>query len=117
MPIYDGNLFVFGLGYAARHVIAGYGERFTRIFGTSCAPPNSQCPEGSGVIAYRFEDTGYDLRILDELASSDALLVCVPPSLGSDPTLDHFAVAIRSARRLRWIGYLSSADVYGYVQG
>jgi nucleoside-diphosphate-sugar epimerase len=111
------NLFVFGLGYTARHFIDSYGERFTRICGTSRSPQNSQRSERPGVIAYRLEDAGFDLRILDELASADALLVSIPPSLGSDLVLDHFADAIRANRRLRWIGYLSSADVYGDVRG
>ncbi|PVE24193.1 NAD(P)-dependent oxidoreductase [Microvirga sp. KLBC 81] len=111
------NLFVFGLGYTARNFIARYGERITRICGTSHSPDQSRLLEGPEVIAYRFKDTGYDLRILDELASADALLVSIPPNLGADPVLDFFTDAIRSARRLRWVGYLSTVDVYGDAQG
>lgn len=58
-----------------------------------------------------------DPRIEDDLGSSDALLVSVPPGDDGDPTLEAFSTIIASARKLRWIGYLSTVGVYGDRNG
>ena len=111
------NLFVFGLGYTARQFIAMYRERFTGVCGTSRSPDKLHGLEAEGVEAFRFDATGYDPRILDRLAATDAVLVSVPPAGDADPVLEAFSEAIAAAPRLRWVGYLSTVGVYGNADG
>jgi nucleoside-diphosphate-sugar epimerase len=111
------NLFVFGLGYSVRHFISLYRERFTAIAGTVRSPEKIRAMEADGTQAYRFDGTGYDPRIPDQIAQADALLVSVPTVNETDPVLDHFSEAITSAPNLRWVGYLSTVGVYGNADG
>ncbi len=95
------RLFVFGLGYTARHLSA----RLTRD-GWSVAGTGS-----AGTVD--FED---ERSVLPELAAATHILSSVPPGKESDPVLARYEEAIRSAPA-RWIGYLSSTGVYGDTAG
>lgn len=111
------NLFAFGLGYSVRQFLGLYRERFTEIGGTVRSPEKARAMAFEGIQAYRFDGTGYDPAIFERIARTDALLVSVPPASETDPVLEHFAEAIASAPRLRWLGYLSTVGVYGDADG
>jgi len=111
------NLFVFGPGYAAQQFIAIYRQRFTRISGTFRSEKKAEALKISGIVPYFFDADSFDPDILAEIDRADALLVSVPPTLGSDPVLRTFQDAITSAPRLRWVGYLSTVGVYGDAGG
>ncbi|WP_428378153.1 SDR family oxidoreductase [Lichenicoccus sp.] len=104
------TLLVFGLGYAASAVgrlAAGAGWR---VVGTT----GRDAPEDG------IERIGFDAaaRFLTEATH---LLVSVPPRDGAgdaaDPVLARYASAVRSAARLRWIGYFSTTGIYGDRDG
>jgi nucleoside-diphosphate-sugar epimerase len=111
------NLFAFGLGYSVRQFLSLYRERFIEIGGTVRSPEKARAMAAEGIQAYQFDGSGYDSGILERIALADALLVSVPPASETDPVLEHFAEAIASAPRLRWIGYLSTVGVYGNADG
>jgi nucleoside-diphosphate-sugar epimerase len=106
------NLFVFGLGYTALHVV-GLG-RFAQVAGTVRSPEKAQALRARGIDALTFGPGARDPRIPDRLAEADALLVSVPPDAeAGDPVLGAYRDAVASAPRLAWIGYLSTIGVYG----
>jgi nucleoside-diphosphate-sugar epimerase len=103
------NLFVFGLGYSARHFVAGLGG--AKAVGTTrnvleakSAPLNIEL--------FAFDGVNADPAIEPRLAQSDVLLVSIPPGEDGDPVLPRFAPAL-AATRWRAIVYLSTVGVYG----
>jgi dTDP-4-dehydrorhamnose reductase len=111
------NLFIFGPGYTALQFLHAYRDRFARISGTFRSEAKAEALQASGVIPSFFDAEQSASGILDEFSRADALLVSIPPSLGSDPVLRTLAGAIASAPSLRWIGYLSTVGVYGDANG
>ncbi|MGY2048846.1 SDR family oxidoreductase [Methylobacterium sp. JK268] len=102
------NLFVFGLGYTARHFVARERARFATVTATlQAARPDLP----AGVTLRLFSPEAADPAIAADLARADAILVSVPPQDG-DPVLRAYADAI-AAGPARWIGYLSTIGVYG----
>ncbi|MBY0298180.1 MAG: SDR family oxidoreductase [Methylobacterium sp.] len=104
------NLFVFGLGYTARHFVERERGRFGRIAATAQTLDRTPAPP-DGVVLRAFSPERADPRIAEDLAASEAILVSIPPD-GGDPALKAFAQAI-AASPARWIGYLSTIGVYG----
>lgn len=103
------KLFVFGLGYSARHFAAGL--RGARVVGTSREARQAGTAD-AGVEVLVFDGAKADPAIEARLAESDALLVSIPPSADGDPVLARFAAAL-AASPWRAIVYLSTVGVYG----
>ena len=91
--------------------------------GASWSPPSrpaSRAPQdevesgsfGASIPAIR-RFPGEEDAIARDLASSDAVLVSIPPGAAGDPVLAAFGETIAAAPHLRWIGYLSTIGVYG----
>lgn len=92
------RLFVFGLGYAARAIVAAAGW-----------PVLATTRDGrDGTI--RFDDAA---AVRAGLASATHVVSSVPPDDDRDPVLDVY----RDALGERWLGYLSSSGVYGDAGG
>ena len=102
------KLFVFGLGYSARHFVAGL--RGARVVGTSREARKGTADAGVEILA--FDGAKADPAIEARLAESDTLLVSIPPSADGDPVLARFAGAL-AASPWRVIVYLSTVGVYG----
>lgn len=92
------TLFVFGLGYAARAIVAAAG---------GVAIGTTRDGRG-GTLAY--DDAG---AVRAGLAASARVLVSIPPDADGDPVLRDYADLLAG----KWVGYLSSTGVYGDVGG
>lgn len=95
------RLFIFGLGYSARHIARTLAAQGWEVLSTGSA--------GS----FAFEDAASVHMGLD---GATHILSSVPPMADGDPVLAHYGTALRAARGA-WIGYLSSTGVYGDVGG
>ncbi len=102
------NLFVFGLGYSARHFVAGLDG--AKVVGTTRDP--LRAPRAENVELLAFDGVNAAPSIEARLAQSDVLLVSIPPSEDGDPVLPRYARALAAAR-WRAIVYLSTVGVYG----
>lgn len=116
------NLFCFGYGYCARHLVAqdqacGHEALFAQVTGTTRNPEKAARLEGEGIVARIFDGDGGDAPIPDDLARSDALLTSIAPDEAGDRVLRHYERAITDSPRLSWIGYLSTIGVYGDTGG
>lgn|ERR1700674_272775 len=111
------RLFCFGLGYSARHFVAGFGARFDGVVGTvrtsDKAARLAKIPSGGPLfdtIVFDGQNASPDLET--GLAQADAVLVSIPPTAAGDPVLQTFAGALRASRAAQ-IVYLSTVGVYG----
>jgi len=107
------KLFVFGLGFSGRTFAERRIARGDTVTGTVRTTDKAQTFSGSGITVRLFGPHGGDHALASDLAEADALLISVPPGAGGDPVLAQYERQIASAKRLRWIGYLSTIGVYG----
>lgn len=106
------NLFVFGLGYSARHFVSQYAGAFETISGTVRDKEHRRAPV-EGVETLHFSPEGASPAIEDRLAAADVILVSVPPGTSVDPVLARFGRRIAGIKRPQKILYLSTIGVYG----
>ncbi len=93
------HMFIFGLGYTARHVKQALQCAGWRISATGSA----------GDIAFDDEEA-----VRHALAGASHVLSSVPPTGGADPVLERYGDALLDHA---WLGYLSSTGVYGDTGG
>ncbi len=105
------RLFVFGLGYSARHFIDLHAGQFTAISGTVRTAEKRDALRGSRCTPLLFSGDQVDPTIAEHVAMADMLLVSVPPGPTGDPVLGTFGPRI-AASGLRRIVYLSTIGVY-----
>ncbi|MEH3119463.1 MAG: SDR family oxidoreductase [Methylorubrum populi] len=107
------NLFVFGLGFSARHFSERERARFRTVRATVTEPARARpLAAETGFTVRAFGPDADDLRIADDLADTDVLLVSAPPGPDGDTALGRYREAIAKSR-IGWIGYLSTIGVYG----
>jgi nucleoside-diphosphate-sugar epimerase len=104
-------LFCFGLGYSAGFLARRLAEQGWAIAGTSR-------DGASGPFALqRFERAHPLADAPRRLADTTHLLISIPPDEAGCPVFDAHGTEIAALRQLRWIGYLSSTNVYGDQAG
>jgi hypothetical protein len=91
-------MFVFGLGYAARAIVAAAGGV---ALGTT--------RDGRGG-TLRYDDAD---AVRAGVAASERVLVSIPPDAEGDPVLRDYGDLLEG----KWVGYLSSTGVYGDAGG
>ena len=111
------NLFVFGLGFSARHFADNARGRFAAIRATVTETGRAQALVGETGFAMRtFGPEADDERIAADLMDTDVLLVSAPSVGDTDTALGRYRDAIAGSR-IAWIGYLSTIGVYGDQDG
>lgn len=110
------RLLVFGAGYSALACARRTRARFVEAAGTTRSSGRFGELEAAGLRPLVFSgnpggEPGGELEA--EIAAATHLLVSIGPGATGDPALDVCRPALRAARRLRWICYLSTIGVYG----
>jgi nucleoside-diphosphate-sugar epimerase len=99
-------LFCFGLGYTARALARSRRAEHWSVAGTS----RDGAAAGDPTIPF----DGRQALPGDALDNVTHILVSIPPDEDGDPVLRYCsAELIARARRLAWVGYLSTTGVYG----
>jgi nucleoside-diphosphate-sugar epimerase len=111
-----------GFGYSAQHYAALYGERFSRIAGTTRSAKNaaalgSRRFGANAVEMLVFDGTAVSSAVAAAIADATVLMVSIAPDRDTDPVLAHLRDAIAAAPRLKSIVYLSTIAVYGNHDG
>jgi len=104
-------LFCFGLGYSAGFLARDLAGKAWTIAGTS---------RDGATAPFRLDRFARGQPLADaakRLADTTHLLISIPPDDAGCPVLDAHGDEIAALRRLRWIGYLSSTNVYGDQAG
>ncbi|MBY4638024.1 SDR family NAD(P)-dependent oxidoreductase [Sphingopyxis sp. XHP0097] len=99
-----GQMLIFGMGYAARHLAARLEARGWDVVGTT--------RDGRDA-TLRFDD---ETAVLAALRGATHILSSVPPGERGDPVLARYGEAVAVAPA-GWVGYLSSTGVYGDTGG
>lgn len=102
-----GALFCFGLGYSAGFLARDLAAQGWQIAGTSRDGAAAPFPLQRFDREHRLPDAAASL------AGISHLLISIPPDAAGCPVFDCHGADIAAARDLRWIGYLSSTNVYG----
>ncbi len=108
------HMFVFGLGYSASAIAALLRQKGWRVSGTVRSPDKLGTCEAQGFTPLLFSGADGVRRAVE---SATHCLVSVPPREVHDPVLAAYSQELRTARKLRWAGYLSTIGVYGELQG
>jgi nucleoside-diphosphate-sugar epimerase len=109
------KLFAFGLGYAARRVLARLPG--VEASGATRDPETARAWRRDGVAAWAVDDSAARPAMEAALRGADVLLVSAPPDDNGDPALGRFASAVAAAPALARVVYLSSVGVYGDRDG
>jgi nucleoside-diphosphate-sugar epimerase len=108
------NLLIFGYGYTARYLVAEMAAPPGSVRVTTRTAEKTARLATQGLIARVFPGT----NMAEDLAWATHVLVTAGPEDGRDPVLAHARDSfIAAAKRLVWVGYLSTTGVYGDHQG
>jgi nucleoside-diphosphate-sugar epimerase len=117
-----GTLVCLGFGYCARHYVTHFGDRFTRVVGTTRTAGNAAV-----LSAEAFGNSRVDMLVFDGAPASpdvaaavneaDALLISAAPGEAGDPVLAALGHHIAAARGLRSVVVLSTLGVYSDSAG
>ena len=106
------KILFFGFGYTAKRLY-----KSMKLDGwEACA--SSRKPNLKKENNIRYFDFSREKRELEEqILSSDAILISIPPKGKSDPVLDNYKDVFKENLAAKWIGYLSATSVYGDYNG
>lgn len=113
------NVFVFGLGFSARAIVAEIRARHpeARFAGTTRSTDNFPAFEALGVTPHVFSGETPSETLFEDLSAATHLIVSIAPSIEGDAVLEMHRGEILAAPQLEWIGYLSTIGVYGDAGG
>ena len=111
-----GRLLCLGLGYTALALADRLAARGFQIAGTSRSPEGAAAITRRGWQGLVLSGT-HSLEVAAAIAEATHILVSVPPDEAGDPALRLHGDDIAAARKLEWIGYLSTIGVYGDQAG
>lgn len=104
----SGSLFCFGLGYSAGFLARALAAQGWDVTGTS------RTDNATGPFPLSHFERDHPLaHIAQQLAGVTHLLISIPPDETGCPVLDRHGNDIAALTKMRWIGYLSSTNVYG----
>jgi len=112
------RLFIFGFGFSSLQCVRELSAASWHISGASTSAEKAEALRSAGVDAHLWapdDGVGLDEAGLQALSAATHVLVSTPPAadFSRDPVLITHASHIYDARRLQWLGYLSSTSVYG----
>ncbi|MEM9715928.1 MAG: SDR family oxidoreductase [Pseudomonadota bacterium] len=107
------TLLSIGHGFSARYVEDLLRPKGWTIIATTRKAEKAEAMRARGLEAVIWP--GEDLT--PWVAKATHVLTSVSPNEDGDPVLNQCADALRSAKHLKWVGYLSTTGVYGDHQG
>ena len=111
------EVLILGCGYSGLAI----GERLAlagaKVSGTTRTRDKFEELRVRGIAPIVFDGESVSEGIADALATATHLVVSIAPGATGDPAIAHHAEAIKAARSLEWIGYLSTVGVYGDHDG
>jgi nucleoside-diphosphate-sugar epimerase len=114
------SLICFGFGYCAEHFVAAFGQQFDRIIGTVRGAERAavlNAYDAPRMQAIVFDGAEPVPELTSAIADTDYVLVSVPPNENGDPVFSAFGEALKHAKKLKEIVYLSTVGVYGDREG
>jgi hypothetical protein len=113
------KLFCFGFGQVAQYFIKNLVSKkykFDFVATTTSKTSLNKRIFDKNYKSLFFEGDNYDQDILNELTSSNKVLISIPPVSDEDLVLKNFVNQFKN-NKFDWITYLSSTSVYGNKNG
>lgn len=111
------TLISFGHGYSAAALARRLLPLGWTIFGTTRSTEKAALIRDTGVTTITLDTPRSDAQITDALDHATHILISAGPDEAGDPTLRRFRSQISQAKKLQWVGYLSTTGVYGDHNG
>ena len=112
-----GRLFVFGLGYAMRHLARRAIAEGWEVGGSVRTAAKAAGLREEGIAACVFDGENASRDVADAVRAATHVLSGIAPSRDDDgaldPVLAHHAGDVDAAPDVAWLGYLSTIGVYG----
>ena len=112
------RLFCFGFGQVAKYFVKNLIENNFNfdLITTNTTQTQQEEIDGLKYKSYHFADNKFDKDLLNDLDSSNKLLISIPPKNQTDIVLKVFD-AIFKKNKFNWLTYLSATSVYGDKKG
>ena len=112
------RLFCFGFGQVAKYFVKNLIENNFNfdLITTNTAQTQQEEIDGLKYKSYHFDGKKFDKDLLNDLDSSNKLLISIPPKNQTDIVLKVFD-AIFKKNKFNWLTYLSATSVYGDKKG
>ena len=112
------NLFCFGFGQVAKNFIKKIKEEnlSVNLTVTSREKSESKILENLEYKSFQFSEDYFDRNLIENLKSSDYILISIAPVNGEDIVIKNFQDIIEKSK-VKWITYLSATSVYGDHNG
>lgn len=111
------KLFIFGYGYSAKAIAEELADKCDWVAGTSRDEDKLSAMEKAGIRSFFFDGMVPNPDIVPLLKEATHILISAAPDAEGDPVLRCYRANIVNARKIKWIGYLSTVGVYGDHQG
>ena len=112
------NIVCFGFGQVAKNFIKKINSENLKIdlTVTSRSKSEKKSFDGLDYESLHFSEHSFDQKLIENLKSSDHILVSIAPVKGQDIVLKNFQNNFENSK-IKWITYLSSTSVYGNHNG
>ena len=107
------KLFCFGFGQVAKYFVTNLKKKNYNFDLTTTNTSKTQLKEFNNLKykSYHFIDNIFDSNLLDELNSSNKVLISIPPKNRKDIVLKIFNKIFKK-NKFDWVTYLSATSVY-----
>jgi len=112
------NIFCFGFGQVAKNFIKKINAEKLKINLTVTSRDKSDKKSFDGIDykKFQFSENSFDKKLIENLKSSNHILVSIAPVDGEDIVMKNFK-NIFDNNKIKWITYLSATSVYGNHNG
>ena len=112
------NIFCFGFGQVAKNFIKKINSENLKIdlTVTSRSKSEKKSFDGLDYESLHFSEHSFDQKLIENLKSSDHILVSIAPVDGEDVVVKNFKNIFDNSK-IKWITYLSATSVYGNHNG
>ena len=107
------RLICLGLGYSARFLAQRLRAQGWDMLGTTRSEATAKLLREEGFTAAIYSGAERNGMLADELATATHILLSIAPGAEGDPVLAHYGDDLGCAKKLQWVGYLSTVGVYG----
>ena len=112
------NIFCFGFGQVAKNFIKKINSKNLKINLTTTSREKSEKRSFNDIEyeSFQFSENSLDQKLIENLKSSDHILISIAPDKGEDIVIRNFQNILENST-VKWITYLSATSVYGNHNG
>ena len=112
------NIFCFGFGQVAKNFIKKINSKNLKVNLTTTSREKSDEKNFDDLEyeSFQFSENSFDQKLIENLKSSDHILISITPVKGEDIVIKNFQNILANST-VKWITYLSATSVYGNHNG